>query len=103
MLSTITFSFLTGVVHIVVDVILLSITVSGLTEEWFILLYLVILFDHYCFMFDRGVVHIIVADYNVDHYRFMFDRGVVHIIVADYNVDHYRFMFDRGVVHIIVT
>jgi hypothetical protein len=53
--------------------------------------------------FDRGVVHIIVADYNVDHYCFMFDRGVVHIIVADYNVDHYRFMFDRGVVHIIVT
>ena len=32
--------------------------------------------DHYCFMFDRGVLHI------VDHYCFMFDRGVVHIVVA---------------------
>ena len=32
-----------GVVHIVVAVILLTITVSCLTEEWFILLWLVIL------------------------------------------------------------
>ena len=32
-----------GVVHIVVAVILLTITVSGLTEEWFILLWLLIL------------------------------------------------------------
>ena len=32
-----------GVVHIVVAVILLTITVSYLTEEWFILLWLVIL------------------------------------------------------------
>jgi hypothetical protein len=32
-------------------------------------------------MFDKGVVHIIVASYNVDHYCFMFDRGVVHIVV----------------------
>jgi hypothetical protein len=43
-----------------------------------------------------------VADYIVDHYCFMFDRGVVHIVVAGYIVDHYRFMFDRGVVHIVV-
>jgi hypothetical protein len=28
------------------------------------------------------VVHIIVAGYIVDHYCFMFDRGVVHIVVA---------------------
>jgi hypothetical protein len=28
------------------------------------------------------VVHIVVAGYIVDHYCFMFDRGVVHIIVA---------------------
>jgi hypothetical protein len=32
-------------------------------------------------MFDRGVVHIVVAGYIVDHYRFIFDRGVVHIVV----------------------
>jgi hypothetical protein len=33
-----------GVVHIVVAVILFPITISGLTEEWSILLWLVILF-----------------------------------------------------------
>ena len=43
-----------------------------------------------------------MADYIVDHYCFMFDRGVVHIVVAGYIVDHYRFIFDRGVVHIVV-
>jgi hypothetical protein len=49
-------------------------------------------------MFDRGVVHIIVARYIVDHYCLMFDRGVVHVVVG-YIVDHYCFMFDRVVVH----
>jgi hypothetical protein len=33
-------------------------------------------------MFDREVVCIVVAGFIVDHYRFMFDRGVVHIVVA---------------------
>ena len=33
-------------------------------------------------MFDRGVVHIVVAVNIVDHYCFMFDRGVIHIVVA---------------------
>jgi hypothetical protein len=33
-------------------------------------------------MFDRGVVHIVVAAYIVDHYFVMFDRGVVDIVVA---------------------
>jgi hypothetical protein len=33
-------------------------------------------------MFDKGVVHMVVAGYIVDHYCFMFDRGVVHIVVA---------------------
>jgi hypothetical protein len=33
-------------------------------------------------MFDRGVVHIVVAGYIVDHYCLMFNRGVVHIVVA---------------------
>jgi hypothetical protein len=54
-------------------------------------------------MFDRGVIHIVVAGDVVDHYCFMFDRGVVHIIVAGYNFDQYCFMFDRGVVHIVVA
>jgi hypothetical protein len=38
--------------------------------------------DHYCLMFDRGVVHTVVVGYIVDHYCFMFDRGVVHFVVA---------------------
>ena len=33
-------------------------------------------------MFDRGVVHIVVAGYNVDHYCLRFERGVVHIVMA---------------------
>jgi hypothetical protein len=33
-------------------------------------------------MFDRGVVHIVMAGYIVDHYCFMLDRGVAHIVVA---------------------
>jgi hypothetical protein len=34
-------------------------------------------------MFDRGVVHIVVAGYIVDHYCLRFDREVVHIVVAN--------------------
>jgi len=41
-----------------------------------------------------------VAGYNVDDYCFMFDRGVVHIVVAGCIVNHYCLRFDRGVVHI---
>jgi hypothetical protein len=33
-------------------------------------------------MFDRGAVHIAVAGYIVDHCCFIFDRGVDHIVVA---------------------
>ena len=54
-------------------------------------------------MFNRGVVHLVVASYLVDHYCVMFDRGVVHIVVANYFVDHYCLMFDRGVVHFVVV
>jgi ABC-type iron transport system FetAB permease component len=43
-------------------------------------------------MFDRGMVHTVVAGDIVDHYCFIFDRGVVHIVVAGYNVDHYCFI-----------
>ena len=38
--------------------------------------------DHYCLMFDRGVVHTVVVGYIVNHYYAMFNRGVVHIVVA---------------------
>ena len=37
-------------------------------------------------MFDRGVIHIVVAGYIVDHYCLRFDREVVHIVVAGYIV-----------------
>ena len=43
--------------------------------------------------FDRGVIHIVVVDYNVDHYFLMFDRGVIHIVVAGYIVDQYCLIF----------
>ena len=43
---------------------------------------LVILLPINVSMFNRGVVHIVVADYIVDHYCLMFYRGVVHIVVA---------------------
>ena len=33
-------------------------------------------------MFDRGVVHIVMAGYIVNHYCLISDRGVVHIVVA---------------------
>ena len=39
-------------------------------------------------MFDRGVVHIVVAGYVVDHNSLRFDREVVHIVVAGYILDH---------------
>ena len=39
-------------------------------------------------MFDRGVVHIVVAAYIVGHYFLMFDRGVVHIVVVGFILDH---------------
>ena len=42
-----------------------------------------------------------MAAYIVDHYFLMFDRGMVHIVVAGYIVDHYCLRFDRGVVHIV--
>ena len=38
------------------------------------------------------MVHIVVAGDIVDHYCFIFDTGVVHIVVAAYNVDHYCFI-----------
>jgi hypothetical protein len=34
------------------------------------------------FEFDRGAVPIAAAGYIADHCCFMFDRGVVHIVVA---------------------
>ena len=37
---------------------------------------------HCCFMFDRGLLHIVLVGYIVDHYCLRFDRGEVHIVVA---------------------
>ena len=42
-------------------VILLTITVSYLTEEWFILCVVGNIINHYFFIFDSGVLHIGVA------------------------------------------
>jgi hypothetical protein len=67
-----------GVIHVVVVVILSTITVWGLTEDWFMLfLYCIsLLFKvwqrscscycyyivyHYCLRFDRGEVHVVVV------------------------------------------
>jgi hypothetical protein len=85
-----------GVVHVLV-VILSTIAVYCLTEEWFMLLYcLQLLFNiwqrsgscyccyfvyHYCLRFDRRRVHI-VGDYIVYHYCLRFDRGVIHVVVV---------------------
>ena len=37
-----------------------------------------------------------MAAYIFDHYFLMFDRGMVHIVVAVNIVDHYCLMFDRN-------
>ena len=54
-------------------------------------------------MFDRGVVHIVVAGYIVDRYCFRGVIAVFHIAVVGYIVDHYCLRFDRGVVHIVLA
>jgi hypothetical protein len=54
-------------------------------------------------MFDRGVVHIVVAGYIVVHYCFRGVIAVFHIAVVGYIVDHYCLRFDRGVVHIVLA
>ena len=38
--------------------------------------------DHYCLIFDKGVLHIVVVGNIVDHYCLRFDGGVVHIVVV---------------------
>ena len=53
-------------------------------------------------MFDRGVVHIVVAAYFFDYYFLMFDRSCSYCCGC-YIVDHYCLRFDRGVVHIVVA
>jgi hypothetical protein len=113
--------------------ILLSFPISGLREEWFILLLLVILLTDYCLRFDKGVVHIIVADYNVEHlcltkewtitvscltegrfillwlvillidYCLRFVRQGVSFVVAGYFFGYCCLKFDREVVCIVVA
>ena len=36
---------------------------------------------HYCFRFDREVIHVVVG-YIVYQYSLRFDRGVVHVVVV---------------------
>ena len=67
------------------------------------MLWLVILLPITLSMFNRGLVHIVVADYIVDNYYFRFDREVVYIVVAGDIVVHYWLMFNRGVVQIVVA
>ena len=38
--------------------------------------------DHYCLIFDRGVLHIVMVGNIVDHFCLRFDGGVVHIVVV---------------------
>jgi hypothetical protein len=64
------------VVHVVV-VILSTITVYGLREEWvMLLLYCLPLF---CMVLERS--DSCCDCYNVYHYCLRFDRGVVHVVV----------------------
>ena len=83
----------------VMVVTLSTITVYGLTEEWFmlwLLYYLLFLFKvwqrsgwcccgcyivyYCCLRFDRGVVNVVLVGYSIYHYCLMFDRGVVHVV-----------------------
>ena len=66
------------------------------------MLWLIILLFITVSMFNRGVVHIVVANYIVDNYYFRVDREVVHTVVTGDIVDHYWLMLNRGVVHIVV-
>ena len=53
-------------------------------------------------MFDRGVVHIVVAGYIVDHYCLRFGREVVCSVVAAY-IDYHCFRGVIAVFHIAVV
>jgi hypothetical protein len=53
-----------------------------LREEQFILLWLVKLFSIIVLRVDRGVVHMVVGGDIVDHYCLMFDRGVVILLTS---------------------
>ena len=74
-------------------------TVSGLTEEWFMLLLYCLslrfkvrqrgdsfcgcyIVYHYCLRFDRGVMHAVLVGNIVYHYWLRFDRLVVHVVVV---------------------
>jgi hypothetical protein len=83
--------------------ILLAFPISGLNRGVVHIVVAGYNVDHFCLIFDRGVVHIVVAGYNVDHFCLIFDRGVVHIVMAGDIVDHFCLKFDREVVHIIVA
>ena len=58
-------------------VILSTITVLCLIEEWF-MFWLVILFNHCCFRLYRGVVHVVVILFII----IRFDRGMAGNVVV---------------------
>jgi hypothetical protein len=122
-------SFDKGVVR-VVAVILSTITVVGLTEEWFVLLLycLPLLFkvwkdgscccyivSNYCLRFYRGVVHAVllstisILGLTVELFMLLLYCLSFLFKVSQrsgsccYIVYHYCFRFDRGVVHVVVV
>jgi hypothetical protein len=124
------------VVHIVV-VILSTITVYGLTEEWFMLLLLYFLqllfkiwqrsgsrccyiFYHYCLRFDKGVVHVVVVILSTITVYGLTEEWFLLLLLyflpllfkvwqrsgsccCCYIVYQYCLRFDRGVVHVVVV
>jgi hypothetical protein len=125
-----------GVVH-VVFVILSTITVYGLTEEWFMLLLLYCLpllfmvwqrsgsrwgcyiVYHYCLRFDRRVVHVVVVILSTITIYGMTEEWFLLLLLyclpllfkvwqrsgswcGCYIVYHYCLRFDSGVIHVVV-
>ena len=85
-------------VHVVV-VILSTINILCLTEEWIMFLLL------YCLPLLFKVLQrcgSCCCCYVIYHYSLRFDRGVFHVLVG-YIVYHYCLWFYRGVVHVVVV
>ena len=98
-------------------VILSTITVKGLTKEWFmlwLLYYISLLFkvwqrsySYCCWLYCLPLMLKVLQRsgsccccYFVYHYCLRFERGVVHVLVG-YIVYHYCLRFNIGVVHVI--
>jgi hypothetical protein len=104
------------VVHVVV-VILSTITVLGLTGEWFMLFCYIVY--NYCFRFDKGVVYVVVILYTITVLGLTEEWFVLLMLYClpllfkvwqrsgsccwCYIVFHCSLRFDRGVVHVVVV